>query len=152
MDNIKKILVPVDLSHASAILLQYASSVAEKFAARLVFLFVVEDLYSYTGLPVEIRLDPYDEGLEAYARRNMKDFLEENRLRLTGEWESEILVGHPAMEIIDYAAREDIDLIIIGTHGFTGLDRMIFGSVAEKVIKKAPCPVLVVNTYREEKE
>jgi len=150
VDDIKKILVPVDLSHASTMLLQYANTIAEKFAARLILLFVVEDPYSYTGLPVEVRLDPFDEGFESSARRSMKDFLEENRSYVTGEFESVILSGHPAREIINFAAREDIDLIVIGTHGFTGLDRMIFGSVAEKVIKMASCPVLVINTYREE--
>ena len=71
MDDIKKILVPVDLSHASTLLLQYANTIAEKFAARLILLFVMEDPYSYTGLPVEVRLDPFDEGFESYARRSM---------------------------------------------------------------------------------
>jgi nucleotide-binding universal stress UspA family protein len=146
----KKILVPVDLSHASTILLQYANTIAEKFGARLIFLFVVEDLYSYSGLPVEIRLDPFDEDYKSYSRRNMENFLEENRHHVTGEYESIVLSGHPAKEIVDYADREDIDLIVIGTHGFSGLDRMIFGSVAEKVIKRAPCPIMVVNTFKEE--
>ncbi|MCG2747940.1 MAG: universal stress protein [Desulfobulbaceae bacterium] len=146
----KKILVPVDLSHASTILLQYANTIAEKFGARLIFLFVVEDLYSYSGLPVEIRLDPFEEDYKSYSRRNMENFLEENRHYVTGEYESIVLSGHPAKEIIDYADSEDIDLIVIGTHGFSGLDRMIFGSVAEKVIKMAPCPIMVVNTFKEE--
>lgn len=150
MDDMKKILVPVDLSHASTILLQYANTIAEKFGARLIFLFVVEDLYSYSGLPVEIRLDPFDEDYKSYSRRNMENFLEENRHHVTGEYESIVLSGHPAKEIVDYADREDIDLIVIGTHGFSGLDRMIFGSVAEKVIKRAPCPIMVVNTFKEE--
>lgn len=150
MDDMKKILVPVDLSHASTILLQYANTIAEKFGAKLIFLFVVEDLYSYSGLPVEIRLDPFDEDYKSYSRRNMENFLEENRHHVTGEYESIVLSGHPAKEIVDYADREEIDLIVIGTHGFSGLDRMIFGSVAEKVIKRAPCPIMVVNTFREE--
>ncbi|MBU4261124.1 MAG: universal stress protein [Proteobacteria bacterium] len=150
MDDMKKILVPVDLSHASTILLQYANTIAEKFGARLIFLFVVEDLYSYSGLPVEIRLDPFEEDYKSYSRRNMENFLEENRHYVTGEYESIVLSGHPAKEIIDYADSEDIDLIVIGTHGFSGLDRMIFGSVAEKVIKMAPCPIMVVNTFKEE--
>lgn len=150
MNNIKKILVPVDLSDASPILLQYANYVAGKFAARLIFLFVAEDPYSYSGLPVAIRLDPLDEGVVQYAQRRMKSFIEENRGQLTGGFETVILAGHPAREIINYAVREDPDIIIIGTHGFTGLDRMIFGSIAEKVIKMAPCPVLIINTYKDE--
>lgn len=149
MDAMKKILVPVDLSPASTILLEYANTIAEKFAAKIICLFVAEDPYSYTGLPVDVRLDPYDEGIEAYSRKHMKSFIEENRKRVTGAWEGVVITGHPAREIIDYAAKEKIDIIVIGTHGFTGLDRMIFGSVAEKVIKMAPCPVLVVNTYME---
>jgi len=150
VDDVKKILVPVDLSQATTILVQYAKGIAEKFAAKLIFLFVAEDPYSYTGLPVDIRLDPFDEGLESYALRNMKSFLEKNCPQVNCACQSIVLIGHPASEIINCAAQEDIDLIIIGTHGFTGLDRMIFGSVAEKVIKMAPCPVLVVNTFKEE--
>lgn len=150
VDDIKKILVPVDLSDASTILLQYANDMAGKFAARLIFLFVAEDPYSYSGLPVEISLDPLDEGVVQYAQRRMKSFIDENRRHLAVEFEVVVLSGHPAREIINYAARENTDIIIIGTHGFTGLDRAIFGSVAEKVIKMAPCPVLVINTYKEE--
>jgi len=151
VDEIKKILVPVDLSDASSMLLQYANDMAEKFAARLVFLCVAEDPFSYTGLPVEISLDPLDENVMQYAQKRMKSFIEENRDQLTCEFESVVLSGHPGRMIIDYAAREGVDLIIIGTHGHSGLDRMIFGSIAENVIKMAPCPVLVINTYQEEK-
>jgi len=151
VDDIKKILVPVDLSDASSILLQYANDMAEKFAARLVFLCVAEDPFSYSGLPVEISLDSFAENVTEYAQKRMKSFIDENRNQLTGEFESIVLSGHPGRVIIDYAAHEDVDLIIIGTHGYSGLDRMIFGSIAENVIKMATCPVLVINTYQEEK-
>lgn len=149
MDDIKKILVPVDLSDVSTILLQYANDMAQKFSASLIFLVVAEDLYSYSGLPVGISLDPLDKDVVQYTQERMKSFIEENRHHLTVEFESIVLSGHPAQEIINFAAREKTDIIIIGTHGFTGLDRMIFGSIAEKVIKMAPCPVLVINTYKD---
>jgi len=149
VDEIKKILVPVDFSDASTVLLQYANDMAGKFAARLIFLFVAEDPFSYSGLPVEISLDSFDENVVQYAQKRMKSFIDANRDQLHVAFESTVLSGHPARVIIDYAAGEDADLIIIGTHGYTGLDRMIFGSIAEKVIKMAPCPVLVINTYQE---
>jgi nucleotide-binding universal stress UspA family protein len=150
MNMIKKILAPIDFSEAAIMLLQQANDIAEKFNARLTMVFVAEDPFQYSGLATETGIDPFDENIVQNARRQMKNFINENKDQLTVEFESRVITGHPAREIINYAAKEGIDLIIIGSHGYVGIDRMIFGSVAEKVIKLAPCPVLVINSYGDE--
>jgi nucleotide-binding universal stress UspA family protein len=80
----------------------------------------------------------------------MTSFLENNKDSISSPFESSILWGQAAERIINYAEIENFDLIVIGTHGHTGLDKMLFGSVAEKVIKLAPCPVLTINTYGDD--
>ncbi len=149
MKDINKILLPVDFSEASPPLLQYGLYYAKKLKAKLFILFVAEDPYTYTGLPAQTQFDSYGEGLVEHSRKRMESFLHENLGQGDVDYESEVLSGHPAEEIISYCSEKDIDLIIIGTHGYRGLDRMLFGSVAEKVVKMAPCPVLTINTYEE---
>jgi nucleotide-binding universal stress UspA family protein len=73
--------------------------------------------------------------------KKMASFLEENRDQIPVSFESTTLFGDAAEKIISYAEKENFDLIIIGTHGHKGLEKMLFGSVAEKVIKLSPCPV-----------
>ena len=149
MPTIKKILLPLDFSEASPVLLQYASLFAEKNDAKVVIVSVAEDPFTYTGIPVEMQLIPVEDSVEQNAKKRMESFLHENKDMLPSGSENVVLAGHPAEEIVTFAAEKKMDLIIIGTHGFKGLERMIFGSVAEKVIKMSPCPVLTVNTYKK---
>jgi nucleotide-binding universal stress UspA family protein len=81
----------------------------------------------------------------------MERFLEEDMAQATVAYEGTVLFWQVAAEIIRYAEEKMADLIIIGTHGFKGLDRMLLGSVAEKIVKMAPCPVMTINAYRDEK-
>jgi len=154
MNEIKKILLPIDFSEGSKELLNFATYFAEKFGATIFIVSVVEFPYTYSYY----EFDPLDTvatlkgDVMDYAHKQMDTFLEVNRDQLTVPVESTLLTGRVAEELIHYAENERVDMIIIGTHGYKGLDRMIFGSVAEKVIKLAPCPTLTVNTYRQEKE
>ena len=154
MNEIKKILLPIDFSDGSKELLKYATYFAEKFSATIFIVSVVEFPFTYSYY----EFDPLDKIAEFkgnvmdYAHKQMEAFLEDNRNQLTVPVESSILTGRVAEELIRSAENESVDMIIIGTHGYKGLDRMIFGSVAAKVIKLAPCPTLTVNTYRQEKE
>lgn len=150
MPTIKKILLPLDFSEASPALLQYALLFAEKNNAKVFIVSVAEDPFTYTGIPVEMQLIPIEDSVEHNAQTRMESFLHENKDMLPADYEDIVLSGHPAEEIITFAAEKKVDLIIIGTHGYTGLERMIFGSVAGKVVKMAPCPVLTVNTYKAE--
>jgi nucleotide-binding universal stress UspA family protein len=156
--EIKKILLPIDFSDASVTLLQYGVYLAEKYDARIFIVFVTEDPFAssgfsfsnYTELPLtDIPFNQLAEDLTKYARTRMENFLEKNMPSVSVAYQWTILSGHVAAEIISYAKKEAIDLIIIGTHGFKGLNRMLLGSVAEKVVKLAPCPVMTINAYRE---
>jgi len=158
---IKKILLPIDFSDASTTLLQYGVYLAEKYDARLFIVFVMEDPIilagfsypNYSELPItDIPYNQLEEDLTTNARDRMENFLDKNMTSEGVAYQSTILFGHVAEEIIDYADRETIDLIVIGTHGFKGLNRMLLGSVAEKVVKLAPCPVMTINAYRKETE
>jgi nucleotide-binding universal stress UspA family protein len=142
MREIKKILLPIDFSGASIKILQYAIFLAEKYNAKIFIVNVMEYPHTISGVPNFI----------SSAKEKMASFLEDNRDQIPVSFESSILFGHAAEKIISYAEMESFDLIIIGTHGHKGLEKMLFGSVAEKVIKLAPCPVLTINTYRHDEE
>lgn len=159
MKEIKTILLPIDFSDASSILLQYGVYLAEKYDARLSIVFVAEDPFTYSGLPLtdysglpltDIPFNRLEEDMTKYARERMDRFLKTEMADLSVAHEGAVLFGQVAEEIIRYAEEKNIDLIIIGTHGFKGLDRMLLGSVAEKVVKLAPCPVMTINAYRDE--
>jgi len=151
MHGFKNLLIPVDLSGISEHLVAYAARLAEKLEASIHVIFVLEDIHHYAGLYVpHPSLGSLEADLMSEARNKLKDFEDEH---LPGKRiQSAVLVGDPTQEIIRYANENDIDLIVLGTHGRKGLDRFIFGSVAEKVVKSSPVPVLTVNTYSVESE
>ncbi len=159
MNAIKKILLPIDFSDASSTLLEYGVYLAEKYEAQLAIVYVSEDPFTYSGLPLtdysglpltDIPFNQLEEDMTKYARERMDLFLKKNMAEVSVAHEGTVLFGQVAEEIIRYAEEKTIDLIIIGTHGFKGLDRMLLGSVAEKVVKLAPCPVMTINAYRDE--
>jgi nucleotide-binding universal stress UspA family protein len=152
MREIKKILLPIDFSGASIKILQYAVFLAEKYNAKIFIVSVMEYPYTISGRPHFRPNDEYGEQMIRIAEKKMASFIEENRDLMPVSLESSILFGHVAERIISYAEMESFDLIIIGTHGHKGLEKMLLGSVAEKVIKLAPCPVLTINTYRHNEE
>jgi nucleotide-binding universal stress UspA family protein len=151
MIDIKKVLLPIDFSPAATVLLPYAREFAEKYGARLFILFVAEDPFTYSGVPDTTDLLPveYSEEMVSRARGKMATFVADNTGQSLLNVEGIVLTGHPAEEIINYAKQEKMDLLIIGTHGFQGFEKFLFGSVAEKVIKMAPCPVLTINTHAQ---
>lgn len=147
MEEIKiaRILCPVDYSEFSDCGLAYALHLAERFGAELMLLHVVEVPYvpAY-GLVngTELVLPVGD--LERGAGEYMDELVE----RCSGQCarvQGEIRTGFPLSEIIAYTREIDADLIVMGTHGRTGLSHVLIGSVAEKVVRKAPCPVLTVK-------
>ena len=151
MIRLAKLLVPTDFSEDSEQAARYAVELAKRFQAEIHCIHVVDipaDLLStsayYMTGPSEAFLDQIREeskkNLEAFAEKN----LEGTQVRTA------FLEGSPFVEIIRYARNQEIDLVVIATHGRTGLRHVLFGSVAEKVVRKAPCPVLVVK--REERD
>lgn len=148
MTAIKKILVPVDFSENSQKILRAAEEFAVKFEASLVVVFVVQSFDDYSGFFVpHMPIAQFEEEIVQSAKDKMKSFVAET---LTGPTPclTAVLTGDVAGEINRYAAEQSVGLIIMGTHGYKGLEKVLFGSVAEKIVKTAPCPVLTINPYR----
>ncbi len=146
MREIKKMLVPIDFSWGSTKILQYAIFFAENYNAKIFIVNVTEYPHTLSGDPT------FTSSAISSAMEKMASFLEDNRDQIPVSFESSTLFGDAAEKIISYAEKENFDLIIIGSHGHKRLEKMLLGSVAEKVIKLSPCPVLTINTYRHEEE
>ena len=139
--TIKRILVPVDLSEPSIQALDYAVDLATFFKARLMIVFVAEPLY-YAG-----DLGLFVEEQQRLGREQLTVL--EERVRKRGRTcETILLRGTPYQAIGDEARRRAADLIVMGTHGRTGLSHLVMGSVADRVVRTAPCPVLTVPPRR----
>ena len=150
MNDIKKILVPIDFSKSSPKIVDYAKYFTGKHEAKLVILNVVESIQNYEGFAIpHISLAQLSEGLLQSAEKKMADFVEEHMGQPIA-YEAKVLMGYVDEEINRFAQKEGVDLIIMGTHGYRGFEHALFGSVAEKVVKTAPCPVLLINPFKEE--
>ncbi len=148
MNNVKKILVPIDFSKNSRKLLKSSIDVATKFAAELEIIYVVQSLEDYSGFFVpHMPIAQFEEEMMQSATRKMRNFLDEN-MDTSVSFTSKVLSGDVAEEIVNHANTDDIGMIVMGTHGYKGLEKVLFGSVAEKVVKTAPCPVLTINPYK----
>jgi nucleotide-binding universal stress UspA family protein len=148
MLNLKKILYPTDFSEYSLAALPYAVDLAQQNDAELYCLYVVEIpqeeyLTSEYMVPLNVPHVPEDKILRN-ARARLDRFVAE-KLSGIDNVTSRVLAGVPFVEIIRYARDQSIDLIVIGTHGHSALAAMLLGTVAEKVVRKAPCPVLTVK-------
>jgi len=135
--TIKRILVPVDLSEPSIQALDYAVDLAAFFKARLTVLFVAEPLYYAGDLGLVL------EEQERLGREQLR-CLEERVHQRGRRCETILLRGTPYQVISDEARRRAADLIVMGTHGRTGLSHLVMGSVADRVVRIAPCAVLTV--------
>ena len=141
---VQHVLVPIDFSATADRALAYAIALGQQFHARLTLLHVL-DLTPVTMDEMTAGVAAtYLEAQETEAQRLLQASLERvQRAGLQGE--SLLVQGTPTQTIIDTAAEQGVDLIIMGTHGRTGLAHMFLGSVAEHVVRQGPCPVLVVR-------
>jgi len=151
MIKLKKILYPTDFSDSSLEALPYALSFARDYKAKLVLMHVVNEAIFSEGLSLARAIAPEALGQEMAdeADRRLKMIIPADQ-RAGLDVEMVILHGMPFLEVIRYAKANDVDLIVIGTHGRSGMDHIIFGSTAEKVVRKAPCPVLSVKPAQRE--
>lgn len=140
----KKIVCPVDFSQFTDEIVNYALSIAKKFEAEVHLLHVIPTLNYFT--PYESFLTP--ENLIAM-ERNIENEIEKDFQKIIEKVDMPvkkvIKTGVTFVEIIDYVKAENIDLVVMGTHGRSGIEHILMGSVAEKVVRKAPCPVLTVR-------
>ncbi|MBV5304099.1 MAG: universal stress protein [Chlorobium sp.] len=142
MITIKKIICPVDFSELSRKSLQYANEFARLSNGQVFLVGVIENDPTIT----------YSKGLEKERAEEEQKLLalieEENMAGIVADYV--IYEGFPEECILDYAKRQEADVIIMGSHGRRGLKRMILGSVAEHVIRRSPCPVLIVKENEHE--
>ncbi len=141
-----KILVPIDFSVNSKNALLYSSSLAQPFQAELHLLYVIEPvIYSPDFSMGQITLPSIDtQEIEARSREELQKLIK-TQLPETLPSRITVRIGKPFSEIIDYARQENIDLIVISSHGHSSVEHILFGSTSEKVVKKAPCPVLTLR-------
>jgi nucleotide-binding universal stress UspA family protein len=140
----RKILCPTDFSHYTDAALSYASALAAESGATL-YIVHVDEYRDASAALGEAALN-YDAAWTATDRSEVRQHLEQVKPTVSRvDYEHRYLEGGPIHEIIEFAAREQIDLIVMGSHGRTGLSRLLMGSVAEGVARRAPCPVLIVK-------
>jgi nucleotide-binding universal stress UspA family protein len=148
--HLKKILLPTDFSESARHALRYAVSFAGEYQAEITLLHVVEIVavgYASDLFPVPMA-EAFQE-ISSYARTELAKLAEEIRGR--GIAVKEIVVqGKPAAEILRVAKEDAIDIIVLGTHGKGVLDQALFGSTTERVVRKAPCPVLTCRPAEHE--
>jgi universal stress protein A len=143
--EIRRILAPTDFSELSKQGLQSALELAEAFGAKLLLLYVVEPPpYPVEGIvPSHLGATMLDD-LERQATNDLAQMLSETQAS-NMDVARRVVVGIPYRKIIDVAEEEKIDLIVMTTHGRTGLSHLVMGSVAEKIVRTAPCPVLTIR-------
>jgi nucleotide-binding universal stress UspA family protein len=142
MLRIDRILCPVDFSTNSRRALDHAALLARWYGTELTALHVVPLLPTVFGFPSPVTMAAEPEAMQAVARE-LTGFVAEAAV-LVKATTSVVREGSPAVEILHYAAEHEVDLVVLGTHGRSGFERFMLGSVTEKVVRKAPCPVLTV--------
>jgi len=144
----KKILAPTDFSPASRNGLKHALRFAEEFGAELTLLYVLEPptTASFVAIPDAVTFSEAD---FVEAEKNLRSLVASVGHR-NEEPLWKVRVGVPSHEIVEAAKEADVDLIVIATHGYTGWKHFCIGSTAERVVRAAPCPVLVVREKEQE--
>ena len=150
MINLEKVMVPTDFSDSARLALTYGTSFAREYEAELLLLHVVESVaapYASDLFPVPMA-EVFQE-LSQFARGELEKLADEARGR-GARVRTLVVQGKPSQEIVRVAHEETIDMIVLGAHGKGVLDQALFGSTTERVVRKAPCPVLTVRVSEHE--
>ena len=150
--QLRRILLPTDFSGCGNFALPYAAAVARAAKATVICIHVVEPIVpavGYSGLAEPMPIADMSEQLEDSAERELPQIVDCEDFHGI-DVEEVIAHGDAAAEIVRVATEREVDLIVISSHGRTGIGRMIFGSTAEAVVRHAHCPVLVVKPPPEE--
>ena len=144
MTSFKKILCSVDFSDHSKLVAAHAASLARLSGGTVLVLYAAPSLSQYVGFHVPPNtIENFVGEIVTGAEKSMESFVAENFVGV--EAKGQVLIGYAAEEILNRAREEKAELIVMGTHGRKGIDRILFGSVAEKVVKNADMPVLTVR-------
>lgn len=157
MKEIKTVVTPVDFSDNARMIAESAAYIAGKFGAELHLIFVVQNFEDYSGFFVPpVGLPSLEQELNESAQQKMEEFVEGFKVAAdaagVSTLRSKVLIGDVAEKILLYAHDVECGMIIMGTHGYKGLERIMFGSVADNVVKNSCCPVMTINPYRTECE
>ena len=150
MIKLKKVLVPTDFSESARHALTYGISFAREYEAELTLLHVVENLtvgYASDLFPVPMA-EVFQE-ISGYAKAELAKLGTEARAKNVTV-EEVVVQGKPSAEIMRFARETEVDMIVLGTHGKGMLDQALFGSTTERVVRRAPCPVLTVRLAEHE--
>lgn len=148
MLNIKHVLFPVDFTESSQKIVSYVKQFVQTCNAQLSLIHVVRGPDDFAGFELGAAwwtsiqkevMDGANQAMEQFVANNLADVPNVKKF---------ITIGDIVEEVVKYADENKIDLILIGTHGRKGLEKAMFGSVAEGVVKAAPCPVLTINPYK----
>ena len=145
MKTFKKILFPVDLSPSSAKIVPFVQTMATQFdaAVHMVFAARVFEYFQSIYVP-HPSINLFEEEIVKGATRRIEEFSEEHFSSYQGT-QTAVVLGDAAEVILTAIREKGIDMLIMGTHGRKGLDKVIFGSVAERVIKACPVPMFIIN-------
>lgn len=148
MEKLQKILVPIDFSQHSEQIVNTASFMAERLGSELLLCHVAQKFSAYSGFSIpNISTDDVDTSYLEGATNTLNSYVAQvgkKDVRCRGI----MLAGVIHEEIVKCAEKEDADMIIIGTHGLTGIEKFFMGSVAMKILLSAPCPVLKLSPYK----
>ena len=148
MIEFKKILFPLDLSGSSNKIAPCVQSVARRYDAKIHIIFAARAFQHFAGMYVpHPSISRFEKELIEGAEKRLYEFADEHFSEF-GNTKAVVVAGDASEEIINYIEDQHIDLVIMGTHGRKGMDKIIFGSVAERVLKTSPVPVMVVNPYK----
>ena len=148
MHEFKKILFPVDLSESSTKIVPFVKSLAIRYEARIHLLFVARVFDYFTSMYVpHPSVSQFEKEVIEGAEKRLYEFADEGFKDIAGT-RTQVVAGDPSEEILSYINTHGIHLVVMGTHGRKGLDKVIFGSVAERVVKSSPVPVMVVNPFK----
>ncbi len=141
----KEIIVPTDFSEHSLRALDYAVEIAERFGSELKIIYVIEPLLQAADVSwTSVDFEQLNRTHKLSAEKQLQQLVDE-RLPQDLPADTEIRFGKPFVEILKYAREENADLIVMATHGRGAIAHILMGSTAEKVVRKAPCPVLTVK-------
>lgn len=142
---LKNVLVATDFSEPSVVAMAYGRDLARSYGAALHVLHVVEDVMTRYGPDLGIISPQVQADLEATARRDLDAAISDDDRRTLKVVSAVETHSNISYGIVDYAKRAEVDLIVVGTHGRGAMKHLLMGSVAERVVRTAPCPVLAVR-------
>lgn len=149
MKAIGQVVVPVDFHQHTSDLAEFAIDIANKLGGKINFVHVIELIEYYQDISI-VSASEFNAELQAKAEKQMNELVKKYKTSAPN-CSGIILVGDTADSIVQYAYSLEADLIIIGTHGAKGIEKILLGSVAERVLKRAHCPILVYNPYKGER-